>query len=405
MKKIYLYFFLFLSILQASTLQEAINNAKDGDSIKLSKGIYEGNIIIDKQISIEGIEEDVIIKGLNKDTIITITSSNVVLKNLIIKNSGKRLENLDSAIKIIKSNNIIINNCKIKNALFGIDMYMVNNSKITNNYITSKKLPVSLRGDAIRMFYANNNLIANNKIENSRDVNLAYSNKNIIKNNDTQNSRFALHLEKSNDTIIENNSYKFNAVGLLFAGANNTLIKNNSIQSGVGAASIAVMIKGVSNFRFHDNIVSFNTKAFYIDAKHNEVGIKRFIYDNEISYNKEAFHFHGALKQNQITNNVIIGNIDDVVKSVRGNKTSKNIIKNNYWDQYAGFDTNGDNIGDRPYYVLQYADRLWHYDNKLKFFYASPIISILNFILSVAPFIEPVILIQDNSPIVQLDSM
>ncbi len=52
--------------------------------------------------------------------------------------------------------------------------------------------------------------------------------------------------------------------------------------------------------------------------------------------------------------------------------------------------------------MFQYADRLWHYNNKVKFFYATPIISILNFILSLAPFVEPVLLLEDTKPIVEL---
>ncbi len=405
MARVFLLIILLLSTLQANSLQKAINHAKAGSVIKLSSGIYKGTIVIDKPLSIIGTSDNVIIEGFNKDTVITINSSNVKLQNLTIRKSGKRLENLDAAIKVNKAKNIEIDKCTIVDTLYGIDFNIVSNSKITDNYIESKDLEISLKGDAIRLFYSNHNKIENNKIYYSRDIKLDYSNNNLFANNHIQNSRFALHMQKSEDNIIEENHYKLNSVGMIFAGAKNTEIKNNLIQSGRGAAAIGVLIKGVADFKFHDNIVSFNSKAFYIDAKHNEQTIKRFIENNEISYNKEAFHFHGAIKQNKIVNNIIVGNIDDVVKSTRGDKTSKNIVENNYWDQYAGFDTNRDNIGDRTYKVLQYADRLWHYNNKVKFFYAAPVISILNFILSVAPFIEPIVILEDTKPIVDIDMM
>lgn len=405
MIKNFLFILLFFSFVEANSLQKAINNSQSGSIIKLSSGIYTGNLVINKPITIIGIDKNVIIQGLNKDTIITINSSNVILKNLTIKSSGKRLENLDAAIRVNKAENIEINSCRIIDSLFGIDFNMVNNSKIINNYIESKDLPISLKGDALMLYYSNNNLIENNELYKTRDVRFSYSNKNIYAKNYTQDSRVALHLLKSSDNTIDENHFKFNSVGMIFAGAKNTEVKNNTIQSGKGAAGIGVLVKGVSDFKFHNNIVSFNSKAFYIDAKHNEQNIKRFIQNNEISYNKEAFHFHGAIKQNMITKNVIVGNLDDVVKSVRGNQTSSNIVQNNYWDQYAGFDTDRDNIGDSSYKVLQYADRLWHYNNKIKFFYAAPVISILNFVLSVAPFIEPVIILEDKKPVVDLDKM
>ena len=88
--------------------------------------------------------------------------------------------------------------------------------------------------------------------------------------------------------------------------------------------------------------------------------------------------------------------------TVKGNRTSQNIVEENYWDRYSGFDRNNDNIGDNSYKIFQYADQLWHYNHKVKFFYAAPVMSMLNFILNLAPFIEPVLLLEDKKPIVKL---
>lgn len=402
MKKLLIFFILFISFLNANILQNAIDNAPKNSTLKLPNGIYYGNIKINKPISIIAKGNNVIIQGEGKNSVIEINSSNVVLDNLIIQGSGDRLDNRDAGIKISNSTSSKINNCKIKDSLYGIDMGMVTNSIIENNYITSKDLEISLRGNALKLYYSSDNIIRNNEIYNSKDVIFQYSHNNLITQNHIEKSRFGLHFLKSNNNSIDNNHFIFNSVALIFGGAKNTEVKNNMIKSSIGKAGIGVLIKGVSNFIFKDNTVTFNSKAFYIDAKHNETSIKRFITNNTISYNMEAFHFHGAIKQNLIKNNSIIGNIDDVVKGVRGNNTSKNIVEENFWDNYSGFDRNNDNIGDTTYKILQYADRIWHYNNKIKFFYATPIISILNFILSLAPFVEPVLLLEDTKPLVSL---
>ncbi len=402
MKKLFILLTFFISSLYANILQEAINNAPINSILKLPNGIYYGNIKINKPLTIIAKEKNVIIQGENKDSVIEITSSNVILKNLTIQGSGNRIDARDAGIKISNSNNSKIQNCTIKDSLYGIDMGMVTNSIIENNYITSKDVEISLRGNALKLYYSNDNIIRNNEIYNSKDIIFSYSHNNLITQNHIEKLRFGLHFLKSNKNTIDNNHFAFNSVGLIFGGAKDTVVKNNMIKSSIGKAGIGVLIKGVSNFVFKNNTVTFNNKAFYIDAKHNETTIKRFITNNEISYNMEALHFHGAIKQNLIKKNKILGNIDDVVKSVRGNSTSKNIVEENYWDHYSGFDRNNDNIGDTTYRIVQYADRLWHYNNKVKFFYATPIISILNFILSLAPFIEPVVLLEDTKPIVQI---
>ncbi|QKF82952.1 nitrous oxide reductase family maturation protein NosD [Halarcobacter ebronensis] len=402
MKTLFLLIIFSFCFAKANLLQESINKASAYSTLKLQDGVYQGNIKINKPISIVAKGKNVVILGDNKNSVIEINSSNVNLKGLIIKGSGNRLDNRDSAIKISNSQNSIIDSCTIKDSLYGIDAGILTNSKIINNKISSKNLDLSLRGDAIKLYYSNNNLISNNEIYNSRDITFLYSNSNTFTKNHIENSRFSLYLERSNENIIENNHFFMNYVGLIFEGAKDTQIKANIIKNNLKQNSIGVMIKGVSNFLFEDNIVTFNTKAFYIDSKHNEDTIKRYFNSNEISYNIEAFHFHGAIKQNQIKENTIFGNIDDVVKTVRGNKTSNNIVEQNYWDNYSGFDSNKDSIGDTPYKIFQYADRLWHYNNKVKFFYATPIISILDFILNLAPFVEPVLLLEDTKPKVSL---
>ena len=127
--------------------------------------------------------------------------------------------------------------------------------------------------------------------------------------------------------------------------------------------------------------------------------MKRYISHNEISYNGEAIHFHATIKDNTITHNKIFGNIDDVVKDIEGNFSPSNIVEYNYWDRYTGFDRDKNNIGDTSHKIYQYADQLWHYNNKVKFFYGSPIMTLMNFLANLAPFVEPNLLLEDSKPI------
>ena len=99
-----------------------------------------------------------------------------------------------------------------------------------------------------------------------------------------------------------------------------------------------------------------------------------------------------------IRGNQVQGNIEDIINDSRGARTYNNEIVGNYWDNYEGFDNNDDNIGDTPHKVYQYADQLWVYNPDVKFFYGSPVISLLNFLAKLAPFSEPVFLMQDDKP-------
>lgn len=401
MIKTVLFLFTFISISLANPLQDAIDNAPAYATLKLPAGIYSGNIIINKPLTIMGKEPNVIIKGENSARVITINSSYVKLNNLTITDSGNQMITLDSAIQIKKANYCEVSNCKLLNSLYGIDLMMANHTLISNNYITSKKNDIEFRGDAIKIWYSNNNIIKNNTIDSVRDTTLTYSNHNLIKNNTFTNNRFALHLSMSHNNILEENSLKYNSVGIMLMMAKDTKIVKNSVFSSTGAASMGILLKNTENILLKNNSIKYNAVGIYIDTKHTQAGMQRKILNNTIAYNKEALNFHAAIKNNTIVGNNIYANIDDVVKSARSDVTYLNIIEKNYWDMYSGFDKNKDNIGDTSHKIYQYADQLWHYDHKVKFFYASPLFSLLNFLANLAPFVEPVLILEDKKPLVE----
>ena len=398
MFRIFITLLFFLNLLNANLLQETIDNAEEGAILKLPKGTYKGSIKINKPISIIGKEAGVIIDGLGEGTVIEINSPYVTIKNLTIVGSGEKHDKLDAAIKISNSKQSEISDNIIKDCLFGIDVSMSNNSIISNNYITSKDLDLGLRGDGLRLWYSNDNIITKNKLINSRDMVVWYSHGNEISENYGENNRYSLHFMYAGKNYVKNNTYKFNSVGIFFMYSKDTLASGNIIKSSLGATGMGIGLKDVSNFTLKDNTVIYCAQGIYIDRSPFEPDTKNWIENNKVLYNAEALHFHSLSEDNVIKGNNILGNIEDIVNDSRGSKTDKNEIVNNYWDNYEGFDKNGDNIGDTPHKVFQYADQLWVYNPNVKFFYGSPVISLLNFLAKLAPFTEPIFLMSDDKP-------
>ena len=390
------------SILNANLLQEAIDKAPDGSIIKLPKGRYSGSIVINKPITIIGKEDGVIIDGEGNGTVITIGSSFVTLKNLKIVNSGSYSHTLDAAIKVNKAKQCEISDCIIEDCLFGIDLQMTNNSIISNNTITSKDLDLGLRGDGLRLWYSNDNIVRKNSLIKSRDMVVWYSHGNLIEENYGEYNRYSLHFMYAGKNIVRNNTYTHNSVGIFFMYSKDTIAVGNVIKSSLGATGMGIGLKDVSNFTIKDNTILYNAQGIYIDRSPFEPDSHNWIEDNKVLYNAEALHFHSMSENNIIKNNTIMGNIEDIVNDSRGSKTNENEIEGNFWDNYTGFDRDGDNIGDTPHKVYQYADQLWTYNPSVKFFYASPVISLLNFLAKLAPFSEPVFLLEDKKPKVKL---
>ena len=399
------YFLLILSLLSclsANVLQDAIDKAPKGSILKLPAGVYKGSIVINKPITIIGKEEGVIIDGEGSGTVITAKGSFITLKNLKIVGSGDRHEKLDAAIKLSDGKQCEISHCVIDDCLFGIDMQMVSNSIISNNEITSKNMDLGLRGDGLRLWYSNDNIVKGNSLIKSRDMVVWYSHGNEIIRNYGRENRYSLHFMYAGKNLIKDNTYELNSVGIFFMYSQDSIAIGNVIKSSLGATGMGIGLKDVSNFTLKNNTVLYNAQGIYIDRSPFEPDTHNWIVGNKILYNSEALHFHSLSENNVIKKNIIMGNIEDIVNDSRGSKTNENEIAMNYWDKYEGFDRNGDNIGDTPHKVYQYADQLWVYNPDVKFFYASPVISLLNFLAKLAPFTKPLFLMEDRQPKVQI---
>jgi len=381
-----------------NVLQEAIDKAKPGSRLELPAGIYWGNIIIDKPLILDGKDQKAIIEGDGKGTVITILSSGVTVKNLTIRHSGDEHERVDAGIAMKKVDQCTVEHCRIVDCLFGIDMAQVSRTEINGNYIESKPFDLGIRGDGIRLWYSNDNHLSHNHLYRSRDFVVWYSHGNLIEKNHGEYGRYSLHFMYTGRNIVKDNVYKHNSVGIFFMYSQDTVATGNVIQNSLGTTGLGIGMKDASNFTLKDNTIIYCARGLFIDRSPYEPDTVNVIEGNRIIYNSEGIHFHSLSLHNEFIGNTFKGNIDNVINDSYNTKITENHFDGNYWDDYEGFDKNGDGIGDGAYNYYAYADKVWLLNPNVKFFYGSPVISILNFLAKLAPFSEPVLLLSDKHP-------
>lgn len=392
---------LCVGLVWASALQEAIDNAPKGAVIELGPGEYQGNIVINKPLTIDGKDQRARIVGDGTASVITIRSSNVVLKNLTIEGSGDSHEKIDSAIVAYDANHLSIENNHIRDALFGIDLQQVNRSKIVDNYITSKPYDLGLRGDGIRLWYAHDNIILGNTLHKSRDLVIWYSSGNIIEKNLGEYGRYSLHFMYAGKNMVRENIFQYNSVGIFFMYSNGTTAIGNTVRNSIGAFGVGLGMKDASNFTILDNDIIYNARGIYIDQSPFQPDTVNVYERNNILYNSSGIEFQGVRERSIFTHNTIKGNMEAVVNSDTHNRLDIMRWKNNYWDTYEGFDRDKDGVGDIPFTHYAYADKLWLYNPNIKFFYGSVVMDLLNFLAKMAPFSEPDLLVTDREPLME----
>ena len=161
-----------------STIQSAIDAANPGDTITVNIGSYSENIVIDKTLTITGVNKDTtIISGSTDGHIITITADYVNLSGFSIQDAqGTEYD----AIMIDKADNCKITGNIIQNSDDGIYLLDAHSNTISDNAITNND------NNGIYIYFADNNIVNNNEItynQNGVNIGVNSDNNEIYENN------------------------------------------------------------------------------------------------------------------------------------------------------------------------------------------------------------------------------
>lgn len=383
---------------QAGALQDMIDAAPDGAEIVLPAGVHEGPIVITHPVVIDG-QGAAVIDGGGTGTVVTIETNGVTLKNLTIRNSGRLHNKVDAGLRIHGSFNVI-RDVRIENSLFGMDLTQASNNVLRRNYISSKDMPLEMRGNSVRIWYSNDNIFEQNHIEHSRDFVIWYSEGNKIRDNRIQHGRYGIHFMYAHENFVEDNEISDCVVGIFLMYANDIRVTGNQILRAWGASGMGVGFKETSGAVVEDNKILGNAIGIYLDPSPWDPDKTNEFHRNHIAYNGVGVEFHTDWVGNNFSQNNFRSNFTQV--SVRGRGTAlREGWHGNHWDDFAGFDRDGDGIGDSPYEVYNYADRLWMDLPPAQFFRGGIALSALDFVERLAPFTEPRLLVREAAPVVE----
>ncbi|UCF49088.1 MAG: right-handed parallel beta-helix repeat-containing protein [Thermoplasmatales archaeon] len=300
-------------------IQDAIDNASDGDTVYVYKGTYYENVLIDKSINLIGEASDTtVIDGNGVGDVVTILVNWVNLSGFTINHSGVKY---NAGIKVKSSNNTICDNI-ISNNDDAIDIWSCSGfNLIINNAIISNNYGISSYSDIGNDTIIGNNISLNNigiDIHGGADVNII-------------------------DNIVNSNQW-----GIGLSACHNSTIKNNTILSNNGGG-IGIDSIWKKEIDIIGNNIQYNKGGIwlylvkYINIKYNNI-------KNNIIHGIEILS--GSLisvEINNITNNEVGCKLDYCGSMlIRKN----NFIKNNnhtvffwlvnityyanYWDDWIG---------------------------------------------------------------------
>lgn len=380
----------------AGALQDMIDATADGAELTPPAGVYSERITINRNIVLDG-HKGVVIDGGGEGTVVIIEANGATLKNLTIRNSGRLFTEINAGIHL-QGNYNVLRDLRIESTLFGINMKQANNNVVRRVTIDPANTPLQMRGDSLRVWYSNDNLFEDNTIMNARDFVIWYSNHNIIRNNNIRDGRYGIHFMYAHENTVINNEISDCVVGIFLMYANDITVLGNQILRSWGASGVGMGFKESSGAIVTGNNFIGNAKGIYLDPSPWDPEKPNRFEDNVIAYNGIGVDFLNDWTGNNFTGNSFLSNFTQISVSGRGTAMREG-WNGNHWDDYAGFDKNADGVGDVPYEIYNYADRLWMEVPHASFFRGGFALAALDFVERLAPFSEPRLLMRENAPL------
>ena len=297
------------------TIQEAINNAGSGETIRVKAGTYHENVLVNKSISLIGEDRyNAVIDGSELGTVIEITVSNVSIGNLTVRNAGSSIE--DSGIELSGVENCNINgNILIENCNNGIMVYQsIGNAVIGNTVAETGQSGIILYG-------SNNNTVSENNVQNA--------------------SRYGIALQDSYYCHVTENNVTSSYEGIVLLSSNRNSVSRNRVTQ---SASHGIRLDDPSDYNtFTENTVENNTG-----------------YGFWMWYSSHNLFYHNLCNN---TKNVLV--LSAPTQGYNSTNTWDNGYPagGNYWSDYKGQDlysgpyqneTGSDGIGDTPCAIDEY---------------------------------------------------
>lgn len=375
-------------------LQALIDVTPVGSTLQVAPGEYAGPLVIRRPLVIDG-SGRAHIKGNGKGTVVRIEGDGVTLRGFIISGSGESHDGVDAGIELTGHHHRIEDN-QLKDVLFGIHLRQASDSLVRGNTMLGKDFSEGLRGDAVRLWNGSRNRIEDNRFERARDLTFINAPDNRIAGNRFKDGRYGMQIVFSPRLLIENNHLSQMGTGIVVLYSPDITLRGNHVEHALTGGGAGIVFKESDTGVVEGNTILHCTVGLKVDAPPEPVGVLE-VRNNRFAHNLTGMFFYGEAGGHRIIGNRFEKNLVPVAISAAG-AGAANLWQGNRWDDYEGFDRDGDGIGDTPHELWLYADRLWMETPQASFFRNSPGLELLDFLERLAPFSTPHRVLQDKLP-------
>jgi nitrous oxidase accessory protein len=320
--------------------------------------------------------------------VVTIRADDVTLRGFDISGTGGQVE-VAAAVKILEADRVRVEDNRLHDFFHGIAALGVRDLHLSGNVLDGSGLwvsdsdhlvsggsehgqqqveigadPRSLgptatgagpqgQGDGIYLWNSESATIRDNELQDVRDgIYLSYASDVLLDGNRVDGSRYAVHtMFGSGVTVFENLAHD-NLAGLVFMYTGDILAGRNVLQDQrSGATGVGVVLKDVKGVRIAENVIARNRVGLRAEGTRQLVDAEAVVLRNRFDSNDQAVSLFSSADLG-FAANTFEANLTDVQADDRSVARANDWTyqgTGNRWSDYAGYDLDGDAVGDIPH--------------------------------------------------------
>ena len=376
---------------------QQVLDAPGVSAVCLAPGLHLGPLRLDRAVTLWGPPEAVV-HARRPGSAIVIRGDHVALLGLTIDGTGGRFDQADAAVHVVSARDVRIEGVAIVNGVFGISVEQSARVRVLHNEIQGSRDPaIGLRGDTIRLWETRDSRVEGNVIADGRDILIWYARDNTIVDNHVEGGRYGFHFMYSHDSSVSGNQVLHAVVGVFAMYSRGIAIRGNVIGGATGAAGMGIGLKESGNLEVTENRLIRNTTGIYIDASPLQLADHLLIARNELRLNERAIVFHASAHRVTIRDNDFIDNPIQAVVDGGGDARDAS-WRRNHFDDYAGYDLDGDGIGDVAYELRSLSNQLTATTPNLALFRGTLALALVDAATHLDPLYQPRSVLVDPEP-------
>lgn len=379
------------------TVGAALERAAGGDTVRVAPGVYRERLVIRRPAVLIG-EGRPVLDGGGQGHVVDARAA-LTIQGFVLRNSGARPEREDAGI-VVQGAPARIEDNRIEDVLYGVYLKQAPGSIVRGNQIRGKPLPLERRGDGIRLWYSPGSRIVGNTVRETRDVVLYFSDHLVVRGNTIADGRYGLHTMYCHRGRFLDNRVVGNDVGAFLMYSEGLVLEGNVFADAGGASGMGLGLKDTEDVRAAGNLFVGNVVGIHLDNSPRSEGTTNIFIDNALVANEVAVRLLPSVRGNRLHGNAFVGNDRpvEVAGGSRQDQARQNEWRGNQWSEYAGFDEDGDGIGDTPFEHVRLGAELLARHPALQVFSASPALTLLDLLGRFLPLLQPEPVVVDLEP-------